>query len=87
MAATSWSPRRAGCSTCANSAPCRCADVQIFVLDEADRMLDMGFIHDIKRVLKMLPQQRQNLMFSATYSDDIRQLASSFLRNPGGARR
>ena len=48
------------------------AEVQIFVLDEADRMLDMGFIHDIKRVLKMLPQQRQNLMFSATYSDDIR---------------
>ena len=58
------------------------AEVQIFVLDEADRMLDMGFIRDIKRVLKMLPQQRQNLMFSATYSDDIRQLASNFLRNP-----
>ena len=58
------------------------ADVQIFVLDEADRMLDMGFIRDIKRVLKMLPQHRQNLMFSATYSDDIRQLASNFLRNP-----
>ena len=58
------------------------AEVQIFVLDEADRMLDMGFIRDIKRVLKMLPQQRQNLMFSATYSDDIRQLAGNFLRNP-----
>ncbi len=58
------------------------ADVQIFVLDEADRMLDMGFIRDIKRVLKMLPAQRQNLMFSATYSDDIRELASRFLRNP-----
>jgi ATP-dependent RNA helicase RhlE len=58
------------------------SEVQIFVLDEADRMLDMGFIRDIKRVLKMLPQQRQNLMFSATYSDDIRQLASNFLRNP-----
>jgi len=58
------------------------AEVQYFVLDEADRMLDMGFIRDIKRVLKMLPQQRQNLMFSATYSDDIRQLASNFLRNP-----
>jgi ATP-dependent RNA helicase RhlE len=58
------------------------AEVQIFVLDEADRMLDMGFIRDIKRILKMLPQQRQNLMFSATYSDDIRQLANGFLRNP-----
>ncbi len=58
------------------------ADVQVFVLDEADRMLDMGFIHDIKRVLKLLPQQRQNLMFSATYSDDIRDLASRFVKNP-----
>jgi ATP-dependent RNA helicase RhlE len=58
------------------------SEVQIFVLDEADRMLDMGFIRDIRRVLKMLPQQRQNLMFSATYSDDIRQLANQFLRNP-----
>jgi ATP-dependent RNA helicase RhlE len=58
------------------------AEVQVFILDEADRMLDMGFIRDIKRILKMLPQQRQNLMFSATYSDDIRQLAGGFLRNP-----
>ncbi len=58
------------------------AEVQIFVLDEADRMLDMGFIRDIKRILKMLPAQRQNLMFSATYSDDIRDLARGFLRNP-----
>ena len=58
------------------------SEVQIFVLDEADRMLDMGFIHDIKRVLKMLPAQRQNLMFSATYSDDIRDLASRFVKNP-----
>src|SRR6187431_858491 len=58
------------------------AEVNIFILDEADRMLDMGFIRDIKRILKMLPQQRQNLMFSATYSDDIRQLANQFLRSP-----
>jgi ATP-dependent RNA helicase RhlE len=58
------------------------SEVQIFILDEADRMLDMGFIRDIKRILKMLPQQRQNLMFSATYSDDIRQLANQFLRKP-----
>src|SRR5688572_3453965 len=58
------------------------AEVKIFVLDEADRMLDMGFIRDIKRVLQMLPAQRQNLMFSATYSDDIRDLASRFVKNP-----
>ena len=56
--------------------------VQTFVLDEADRMLDMGFIHDIKRVLKLLPAQRQNLMFSATYSEDIRGLAARFLHDP-----
>jgi ATP-dependent RNA helicase RhlE len=56
--------------------------VEVLVLDEADRMLDMGFIHDIKRVLRLLPAKRQNLMFSATYSDDIRRLAQSFLRNP-----
>jgi len=56
--------------------------VQYFVLDEADRMLDMGFIHAIRRILKLLPAQRQNLMFSATYSEEIRELAQRFLRNP-----
>src|SRR3954463_15733969 len=58
------------------------SEVQVFILDEADRMLDMGFIRDIKRVLKMLPAKRQNLMFSATYSDDIRDLAKSFVKDP-----
>jgi ATP-dependent RNA helicase RhlE len=56
--------------------------IEILVLDEADRMLDMGFIHDIKRILALLPRARQNLLFSATYSDEIRQLADRLLDNP-----
>ena len=56
--------------------------VRCCVLDEADRMLDMGFIHDIRRILKLLPHERQNLMFSATYSAAIRELAARLLRSP-----
>ena len=57
-------------------------DIEIFVLDEADRMLDMGFIHDIKRIRALLPKSEQNLMFSATFSKEIRELAKTMLDNP-----
>ena len=56
--------------------------IEMLVLDEADRMLDMGFIHDIRKILGYLPQKRQNLLFSATFSNDIRRLAKSMVNNP-----
>jgi len=56
--------------------------VQILVLDEADRMLDMGFIHDVKKVLALVPRDKQSLLFSATFSDEIRDLANNLLKNP-----
>ena len=57
-------------------------DIEILVLDEADRMLDMGFIRDIKKIMALLPEQRQNLMFSATFSDEIRQLCKRIMHDP-----
>ncbi len=56
--------------------------VQVLVLDEADRMLDMGFIHDVKKVLALVPKDKQSLLFSATFSDEIRDLANTLLKNP-----
>jgi len=57
--------------------------IEILVLDEGDRMLDMGFIHDIKRILALLPRKRQSLLFSATFSDEVRALANQLLDQPG----
>lgn len=58
------------------------SEIEFFVLDEADRMLDMGFIHDIRKVLRFIPAKRQTLLFSATFSDEIKDLAQSFLTDP-----
>lgn len=58
------------------------SQIEILVLDEADRMLDMGFIHDIRKILALLPKKRQNLLFSATFSDEIKNLANGLLNSP-----
>ena len=60
----------------------RFRDLEVLVLDEADRMLDMGFIHDIRKILQKLPAERQNLLFSATFSNDVRKLANTIVKNP-----
>ena len=60
----------------------RLNDIQLFVLDEADRMLDMGFVNDVKKILKVIPEKRQSLFFSATMPDTIKVLAGNILTNP-----
>jgi len=65
-----------------NQKAVRFDQLEVFILDEADRMLDMGFIHDIRKVLAFLPKRRQNLMFSATFSNDIRKLAKTIINDP-----
>jgi ATP-dependent RNA helicase RhlE len=58
------------------------SSIEMLVLDEADRMLDMGFIHDVKKVLALVPKDKQSLLFSATFSDEIRELAANLLKDP-----
>ena len=81
-ASTSSWPRPAACSISCSSGSCTSTKIEIFVLDEADRMLDMGFIHDVRRVIAQLPRDRQTLFFSATMPPEAKKLADAILRNP-----
>ena len=76
-----WSPRPAGSSTISTPA-CALDAVEVLVLDEVDQMLDLGFVKPIRRIVRELPKQRQNLFFSATMPTDIRELAGELLRDP-----
>jgi ATP-dependent RNA helicase RhlE len=81
-ASTSWWPRPGRLLDHHQQRTLDLSHVEIFVLDEADRMLDMGFIHDIKKVLALLPAKKQSLLFSATFSDEIKALADRLLNHP-----
>ena len=81
VAAKSWSPRRAACWI-TEQKNVNLGQVGILVLDEADRMLDMGFLPDLERIIRLLPAQRQGLLFSATFSNEIRKLGRSYLNQP-----
>ncbi len=81
-ASTCWSPLPAACSTCSQRRDIDLSRVQILVLDEADRMLDMGFWPDVRRILALLPEKRQNMLFSATLSNDVLRIAGPTLTDP-----